>query len=111
MDNKGFNLALGYLARRPHSTWEIREYLKKKLVSVEKIEAIIERLNELKFLDDEEFVSWWIRQRTEVRPKSMRLIKLELQRKGIEREIIDPLCPVRDSFAQTICTACEKSEP
>lgn len=109
MDSKGFNLALGYLARRPHSVWEVREYLKKKLVSLEKSEIIIERLNELKFLDDEEFVRWWVRQRTEVRPKSSRLIKLELQRKGIERETIDSVYASEDTSDERLVSDWEKA--
>lgn len=53
------------------------------------IDQVIAKLKEQKFLNDEEFTKWWIEQRTTFRPKGIRLIKIELQRKGVAREIVD----------------------
>ncbi|MCL5746719.1 MAG: RecX family transcriptional regulator [Patescibacteria group bacterium] len=94
------NRALRFLAFRPRSEKEIRQYLRVKsqkprpaLQAKTKnddkiINLIINKLKEHKFLNDEEFAKWWIEQRTAVNPKPQRIIKLELRQKGISDDII-----------------------
>ncbi|MBI2622882.1 MAG: RecX family transcriptional regulator [Candidatus Levybacteria bacterium] len=92
---KFYNKALRFLSYRPRSEKEIRDRLKLKVQSskfkVEEniIDKVIEKLKEQKFTNDEEFTRWWIEQRTNVQPRSMRLIKIELRQKGISNEIIE----------------------
>ena len=96
---KYLNLALRYLSYRPRSEKELKDYLKKsrgarsgsarKNIDPEIIEAVIEKLKEQKFLDDKEFVQWWIEQRTKFKTKGLRLIKLELLKKGVSKDIVD----------------------
>lgn len=83
--------ALKYLQYRPRSEKEIRDYLRKKKVNEQHVVLIIEKLKQQKFLNDEEFAKMWIRSRTEFKPKGWRLIKLELQQKGISEEIMKNL--------------------
>lgn len=98
---KFYNKALRFLSYRPRSEKEVRDNLSskgrwasgRKKPSPELIEKVIEKLKEQKFLNDEEFVKWWVEQRTTVRPKSFRVIKMELQQKGISVEIIDSIIP------------------
>ncbi|HSX40199.1 MAG TPA: RecX family transcriptional regulator [Candidatus Saccharimonadales bacterium] len=94
---KYFNKALRFLSYRPRSEKEIRDNLKfksrksrKKADEVDEviIDRIINQLKELKFVDDEQFTRWWIEQRSEFRPKSMRIIKMELKQKGIDQDTI-----------------------
>ena len=102
MDN--FNIfykkALNFLSFRPRSEKEIRDYLSGKLrprsirkiiPSEETIEKIISKLKDYKFINDEEFAKWWIEQRTLIKPKAGRIIKMELKQKGIDKELIDEL--------------------
>lgn len=95
MDNfdKYYQKALFFLSFRQRSEKEIRDYLKKKKAPEEITDKIIKNLKINKFLNDEEFVKWWIEQRTIIRPKSTRIIKIELQRKGIDRQLIENLLP------------------
>jgi len=86
-----YNLALKFLARRPRSEREVKDYLKKKKVPDEQIEMILSKLREQKFVNDYEFATWWIEQRTRFRPKGRRVIEIELQQKGISREIVKEL--------------------
>ncbi|MBI1982163.1 MAG: regulatory protein RecX [Candidatus Levybacteria bacterium] len=104
---KFYNSALRFLSYRPRSEQEIRDKLRKFKIKktattetqnkdeTQKLSAIIDRvivkLKEQKFINDEEFTRWWIEQRTNVQPRSIRLIKIELRRKGISEEIIDNL--------------------
>ena len=53
------------------------------------VDRVINKLKEQKFLNDEEFVKWWIESRLRFKPRSLRLIKLELKQKGISDEIIE----------------------
>ncbi|MCL5438531.1 MAG: RecX family transcriptional regulator [Patescibacteria group bacterium] len=102
MDDFGkfYNRALRFLSFRPRSEKEISDYLKKKSckagskksseeINRSVIEKIIQKLKEQRFLNDEEFARWWIEQRTEFKPRSLRLIKIELKQKGINNEIIE----------------------
>lgn len=85
---KFYSLAVRYLARRPRSAKELRDYLQKKEITKDIIDAIILSLEKQKFLNDTEFARWWREQRTRFKGKSDRLIKMELRQKGIAEEII-----------------------
>lgn len=86
---KYYNYSLRFLSYRPRSEKEIKEKLKSKKAESQVIETIVQKLKEQKFLNDEEFTRWWIEQRTKFKPKSLRLIKLELRQKGITNDIIE----------------------
>lgn len=89
MDERYYALALKYLQRRPRSEKEMVDYLAKKKASEESISMILRNLRKEKFINDKEFVTWWIDQRTRFKPKGRMLISLELQQKGISKEIIN----------------------
>lgn len=89
--DKYYNLALRYLSFRPRSEKEIRDYLRKKKVQESLVEIIITKLKEQKFLNDEEFARIWIESRMRFKPRSMKLIKIELSQKGVPKEIIEAI--------------------
>lgn len=84
-----YNRAIWYLARRPRTEKEIRDKLIEKKATPEIVDAVIAKLKSQKFLNDFEFARWWIDQRAQFRPRSLRLLKLELRQKGISTEVID----------------------
>lgn len=86
---KFYNKALKFLSYRPRSEKEIKDKLKRKKASEEIINKIILRLKKNNFLNDEEFVKWWIEQRANFKPRSLKLIKIELGQKGIDKELIE----------------------
>ncbi|MCL6096231.1 MAG: regulatory protein RecX [Patescibacteria group bacterium] len=92
-DNFAINLnrALRFLSFRPRSEKEIIDYLKKKQADSITSQKVISKLKENKFLNDEEFARWWAEQRTLVKPRAWRVIKMELKQKGISKEIIEEL--------------------
>ena len=55
------------------------------------ISEIMAKLQEWKFIDDIAFAKQWIESRVVNRHKSIRLVRLELLKKGIKKEIIDSL--------------------
>ena len=84
-----YNRAIHFLTVRPRSEKEVRDNLLKKKIAPEVLEKIIAKLKEQKFLNDEDFTSWFIDQRTRVSQKSMRVIRVELLQKGVDKEIIE----------------------
>jgi len=94
---KFYNLALRFLSYRPRSEKEVRDRLKIKnqksnLKDLDLIiDKVIEKLKEKKFINDEEFAKGWIESRLRFKPRSLRLIKLELKNKGIDSETIEKM--------------------
>ena len=94
---KFYNSALRFLSYRPRSEKEVIDRLKikyqksniKDLTLV--IDKVIQKLKEKKFVNDEEFAKLWIESRLRFKPRSIRLIKIELKQKGIDDELIDRL--------------------
>ena len=92
-----YNFALRFLSYRPRSEKEVRDRLKIKYKKSNLkdlkliIDRVIERLKKHKFINDEEFAKWWIESRLRFKPRSLRLIKLELKQKGIDSETINKI--------------------
>ena len=82
------NVAYRYLAYRPRSEAEIRERLHRRGFEDSQIEIVINKLKEQKFLDDTAFAQFWKENRETFRPRSQRLTRLELRKKGVADEII-----------------------
>lgn len=85
---KYLNLVYHYLGIRNRSEKEIRDYLAKKKADPEIIDAIVQRLKEQKFLNDETFARSWVLSRARLKPKGKMLLQIELRQKGIADEII-----------------------
>ena len=81
--------ALRFLEVRSRSISEVRRRLRMAGYPVELIEGSIERLLELGFLDDAAFARAWVESRDRARPRGERALRLELQQKGVAREVTD----------------------
>ncbi len=81
--------ALRYLAVRPRSTMEVRTYLHRMGFTSDIIEQVIQRLQELNYLNDEAFARFWVEDRERFRPRGPMALRHELRQKGIPPEIID----------------------
>lgn len=80
---KAWSEALKQVGRRPRSEKEIRQYMKRKGYLPPLIDRIVHRLKEQKYLDDADFAAQWTEQRIYSQKKGRRLIKQELQLKGV----------------------------
>lgn len=96
---KFFNSSLHFLSFRARSEKEVLDNLKKKEAPIEIIEKIIQKLKELKFLDDKEFAKAWIEQRSAFKPRSSKVLKIELRQKGISEDIIEEFIEVKNDLA------------
>lgn len=79
--------AIGLLARRSHSEWELRRKLRQKGHTPDAIEAAMKQLGELGYLNDQAFASQLVRRRGPLR--GPRALSAELAAKGVDRAEAD----------------------
>lgn len=87
-DEVAYQRAIKLITYRDRSIAEIRQSLHQNQIPEEIIENVINRLGENGLLDDKRFANLWIENRNEFRPRSHRMLTLELQKKGISEDII-----------------------
>jgi len=80
--------ALRLLGRRPRSTKELTDRLRRKQYREETINTVILKLTETGILDDEAFARMYLRDHLTLRPSGGRLLAQKLRRFGIDREMI-----------------------
>lgn len=92
MDNakdKALNRALKYLGYKMRTKNEVYEYLLRKNFSEEDVLYAVQRLEELKYLDDSEYANFWIKDRFNFFNQGKYKIRQDLLKKGIEKDLVD----------------------
>jgi regulatory protein len=93
---------INFLSFRPRTEKEVTDHIIKKISIGQNIpfqqakdsqiiSQIIKKLKKYKYLNDADFVAWWIKSRNESKQKGLRLIKLELRQKGISKDLLDKI--------------------
>jgi regulatory protein len=83
---QAFQQALLFLSYRARSESEIHRNLQKHEIPEEVIEETLERLRKDGLANDEQFASAWVENRSTFRPRSRRMMELELRQKGLDDE-------------------------
>ncbi len=83
-----YQKALHFLSFRPRSSAEVRRNLMKRGIPEPLVEGTISRLQAAGLVNDQEFARAWIENRSTFRPRSRAALRIELLRKGIDREVI-----------------------
>jgi regulatory protein len=83
------NTAYRYLSYRPRSEAEMKGRLHQRGFADSQIEIVINKLKEQNLLDDTAFAQFWKENREMFRPRSQRLTRFELKKKGVADQIID----------------------
>jgi regulatory protein len=86
------SIALIALGPRAKSRGELFAHLKKRGVTEDVANAVLYRLQEQGFIDDEAFARAWSESRQRSKKLSKRVIAGELREKGISGEIIEEVC-------------------
>jgi len=90
---KALSLAYRYLSFRPRTIVEVKKYLEKKaekyMFSAADIEATLELLKDQGYLNDLEFIKSFVNSRNLLKPKSKRVLEMELKKLGVEQTDID----------------------
>lgn len=84
-----YQRAIRFSGHRMRSYSEISRYLEQQGTSEVIIESVIKRLTSNGFLNDKKFASLWVDNRNEFRPRSHRMLFVELRKKGINPDIIN----------------------
>jgi SOS response regulatory protein OraA/RecX len=86
--NQARAVALRFLAHRPRTEAEIRRRLEPANTS-DVVNQVVAWLQGQRYLDDAAFAAEWRRQRELRRPRSESLIRRELSRLGVSREVVE----------------------
>ena len=78
--------AMRLLSYRPRSETELRQRLARRGAPADLVDGAISRLRELGLVDDAAFARAWVEGRSRLSPRSRRLLRRELQAKGIDGE-------------------------
>ncbi len=93
--------ALRLLATAPRSERDLRERLtRRRGLPHEAVEAAVQRMRELGYLNDGAFARFWVESRQAGAPRSRRALAFELSRKGVGRdELASALDDISDEDA------------
>ena len=86
---RGMNAAVRLLGYRPRSEAELRERLLRRGFEKATIDSVMGKLKEQNLVDDTAFAEFWKENRQSFRPRSQRMTRLELRRKGVDSGVID----------------------
>jgi regulatory protein len=104
------NTAYRFLSYRPRSEAEMKDRLHRRGFEDSKIEIVINKLKEQKLLDDTAFAQFWKENRDTFRPRSQRLTRLELKKKGVADEIINQVTDESDDVQSAYQAALSKAQ-
>lgn len=89
-EKKVWNYAVRLLARRNYHSITLRKKLKEKGSGTpEEIESIIKKLKECRYLNDEEYIRYYVSDQLLLRPQSIRLVRQKLRQRGIQGEAVE----------------------
>jgi len=85
---RAFQQAMLFLSYRARSESEIRQNLRKHEIPEPVIEQTLDRLRQDGFADDNQFARAWVENRSLFRPRSRRMMALELRQKGLTEDAV-----------------------
>lgn len=91
--------AARFLGHRPRSVAEVRQNLREKDFDAGVIDAALERLMSMGYLDDRAFARYWVESRTHFKPLGAAALRFELRQKGVADAIILETLEVVDDEA------------
>lgn len=85
---RAFQQAMLFLSYRARSESEIRQNLHKHEIPEEVVEETLERLRQDGLANDGQFARAWVENRSVFRPRSRRMMAMELKQKGLNEEAV-----------------------
>ena len=83
---RAFQQAMLFLSYRARSESEIRQNLRKHEIPEVVIDQTLDRLRQAGLANDTEFAQAWVENRSTFRPRSRRMLTLELRQRGLDEE-------------------------
>ncbi len=81
--------AVKYLALKLRTSKEVERKLEEKGYDKESISFAIEELTSMGYINDRIYAQKFIHERIKLKPKSKKMLEIELKRKGIQQELIE----------------------
>jgi regulatory protein len=106
---RAFQQAMLFLSYRARSESEIRKNLRKHEIPEAVIEQTIDRLRQDGLANDSQFASAWVENRSTFRPRSRRMMAMELKQKGLDDEAIQSAIEQVDDDAAAFEAAQKKA--
>ena len=98
--DSAMSVALRYLTSRPRSERELRDRLRRRKIGEVVIDRTVEQLRTKGLLDDFTFAQYWVDQRVTFKPRSRRMLEMELRQKGVAGEAIEGVILDMDDEAE-----------
>ena len=104
---KAYQSALRYIGYKPRTQYEVTKKLESGGYSEETVNFVLDELNQKNYLDDADYAVQWVETRVSSHPRSQRLIRHELKRRGIPETLIEEALekmPDDREMARTLAT-------
>ncbi|KAF1303851.1 MULTISPECIES: recombination regulator RecX [Enterococcus] len=85
----GLQLAMNYISYQLRSEKEVRSYLKEKEIEAHDRDTILQRLKELKVVDDRVYGESYVRTQMRTSDKGPTVVKQQLRLKGLSEDLIE----------------------
>lgn len=95
LKTRATNNAYALLRARPRSEAELRQRLKMKGYKEPLVDAVVEDLRRLGYVDDPKFAKFWIESRMHLNPAGDIVLRNELKAKGVSDPVIDAALAVK----------------
>ena len=86
---KTMQQALRYLERRARTEQELRKKLRGKQLPPQAIEAVLVKLKDLGYVNDQKYALDFQRSRDDYKPTGKQRLKVELYQKGVPKDVIE----------------------
>lgn len=86
---KTMQQALRYLERRARTEQELRKKLSDKQLPPQAIEAVLVKLKDLGYVNDQKYALDFQRSRDDYKPTGKQRLKVELYQKGVPKDVIE----------------------
>ena len=90
------------LESRPLSVMELQRRLRLAGYPGDLIDGTVSRLVDLGYLDDDAFARAWVESRDRTRPRGERALRTELDRKGVDRAVVDSVLDDRRATGESL---------
>lgn len=103
-----FQKSLRFIAYKPRTQFDVKKKLNEGGYSEQVIDQILEKLIEKGYLNDQQYAENWIESKSLNKPRSKKLISLELRKKKIDQEIIEEVVDHMHSDEELAYRAAER---
>ncbi len=99
---KFYDRTLMWALLRPRSSWEVKDYLRRKTDDEGLQTAVYEQLVNKKYIDDEDFAQRWVNNRRLLKSVSKLKLRQELLKKRVSKEIINQTLETDETDEQEV---------